>query len=155
MSREKSSRVSALYILAGKGKPGRKTKAVEVVEGKGIPGDAHFEDARAPVSIAAADIEDWMAGQDTQGLCFERFKANLWIRIPQEELKRVGKGTQLTCGEAVLEITNGKARCFPECARVKQGLPCLLREACWYAVCVSGGIIREGDLVEIRQKNNE
>ena len=89
MSREKSSRVSALYILAGKGKPGRKTKAVEVVEGKGIPGDAHFEDARAPVSIAAADIGDWMAGQDTQGLCFERFKANLWIRIPQEELKRV------------------------------------------------------------------
>ena len=155
MSREKSSRVGALYILEEKGKPGRKTKAAKVVEGKGILGDAHFEDAEAPVSIAAADIGDWMACQDTQGLCFERFKANLWIRIPQEELKRVGKGTQLTCGETVLEITKGKGRCFPECARVKQGLPCLLREACWYAVCVSGGIIREGDPIEMRQKNNE
>ena len=155
MSRECSGRVDALYIFEEKGKPGRRIRTAEIVAGKGVRGDFHFEDVDAPVSIAAVSAGEWMLRQSVQGLCFRRFKANMWIDIPKDELGTIKKGMQLVCKGIVLEIKKGKGRCFAECERVKRGLPCLLREGCWYAVSVSGGSICEGERVKIRQKNNE
>ena len=92
MSRECSGRVDALYIFEEKGKPGRRIRTAEIVEGKGVRGDFHFEDVDAPVSIAAVSAGEWMLRQSVQGLCFRRFKANMWIDIPKDELGTIKKG---------------------------------------------------------------
>ena len=107
----KESYISDLYVFEEKGKPGQREEQVRVKKGRGIRGDLHFEDPDAPVSICTCFVREWMKQQEVEGLCFQRFKANIWIEI-QGEPSGFQKGMHIRCGEVILEIRRGKGRCF-------------------------------------------
>ena len=118
----KESYISDLYVFEEKGKPGQREEPEQVKKGRGIRGDLHFEDPDAPVSICTCFVKEWMKRQEVEGLCFQRFKANIWIET-QGEPSGFQKGMQIRCGEASLRSGGGRAGAFRSVQECRKDFP--------------------------------
>lgn len=120
-------------------------KDAELVSGKGLRGDRHFNKEN-PVSILA--ISDDVAKEEdlAQGLCLSKFKANLYISGLSVSEGEMTNGLKINIGEALLQIS-GKKHCYPNCQLNADGKSCSLRGAAVFCIVILGGVIRQGDEV--------
>lgn len=135
-------KISGLHIFEEKGKPGIEKDKVKVLKGGGIEGDRHCFDKDRQISIVTGDTLAWMQKQEVEGLCFQKFKANIIIEARGTDIR----GTRIKAGDTVLAV-EGKKRCFEGCRRCQEEMDCMLKESCYYASAVSDGELHVGDLI--------
>jgi MOSC domain-containing protein YiiM len=137
--------VESLQIFEKKGAPGTAVAQVRAMAGAGLAGDRHADGGPKQISVTDAAAAVWMARQPEEGLCFPRYKANITVSFAGGRTFR--PGDRFRAGSAVLEITDSRKLCFPECPRFPKREACLLRWSAWYARVVESGVIRTGDPV--------
>lgn len=81
----------------------------------------------------------------SDGLCAGKFRANIVTRGLDIALLRAGD--TVSAGSAMLEITQVGKRCYPECALVRRGDGCGLRDACAFAEVRTAGRIDDGGII--------
>lgn len=141
-----TTKIKELYVFSKKGEKGEARNAVQTVEHGGIVGDMHCDDSTRQISVLTKELIQWMDSQETQGLCFQRFKANIVLEGLTES---VSEGTILKIGTAVLSISETGKSCFESCERYNKKMDCMLRENCYFAETISPGVIHVEDPVEI------
>lgn len=140
--------VTGLNLFAGKGQPGTPIERIQCITEElkgGIEGDCHYGEGEKQVSITSEEILKWMQEQETEGLCFAKYNANIVVKGSEGQLWSVGE--KIVFGEAVLKITGRGKKCFNECRRHAAGMDCRLRDGCCYAKVVKAGEVRIGDMV--------
>lgn len=141
-----NGKVVGLMRFIEKGKPGEALEKAILLDDMGIEHDRSCKrGASRQASLLEADVRAWMEEQQTQGLCFQRYRENL--TVDGVALSETGIGDRLAVGECILEITGNK-ECFQECARVQAGLPCRLAQSARYASVAKGGVLQLGDPVQ-------
>lgn len=130
-------KVAALCRKSGKDQP------LEHLDRWGLEaGDG--EDNRQ-ISLLPGEAREAVERMGKRGLCMERFYANLEIA----GLPALESGQRLTAGDAVLEVTDVRKKCFPECLLVREGADCPLKTGCRFARVVRGGTVAVGDAVAL------
>lgn len=87
------------------------------------------------------------AGDWDEGLCVRRFSEN----ITADTLPALQPGDELYAGTLQLRITAAGKTCFPECRFQQAGTSCPLAEAAFFAEVTQDGIVRPGDLLQIKE----
>ena len=72
-----SGRISGLWRFTEKGRPGEEIPEAVFIENKGMEGDRFADGGERQVTLLPAETAAWMAEQETPGLCFRRYKANV------------------------------------------------------------------------------
>ncbi|MCD7982174.1 MAG: hypothetical protein LUF32_07680 [Clostridiales bacterium] len=142
-----SAVLKSIQIFKAKGEPGTPLAEAEAVLDHGLAGDRHCMDERNPISLSDAGLSEWNSRQRYDALCFHRFKTNLTLEnfgelsLKPGDLIRVGD-------QVVLEICSSFKKCYREkCELYNHGIPCPLPACMLFAVCRTGGVVREGDAV--------
>ncbi|MEG0792774.1 MAG: ThiF family adenylyltransferase [Lachnospiraceae bacterium] len=143
----KKAEISSIYRYDQKGAVGQEEESVKLLKGQGIEGDIHCTGGERQISLSTSYLQQWIDTQAVKGLCFSRWKCNLWIdgRI----MEHLSVGTRLKIGTAILEITVQEKRCFPECPRLQRNMKCELLKGCCFAKVVQGGIVKKKDPIII------
>ena len=136
-------RIEKLQLLTGKGQPPLPVNSVEAIAGLGLKGDRFCDGSPRQISLLDASVRSWMDRQETEGLCFRRYKGNLLLS--DCNIGSLKPGELCQAGKAVLRITETDKECFPECPRRQKGLKCQLPGGCGYAEVAEGGEISLGD----------
>ena len=103
----------------------------------------------SPRQVSLADSMALSAARKLQGLCVRKFDADLVTE--GVELDALYPGCRLHIGEAEIEISSEKKRCFEECALRQRGETCPLPRNVAFARTVSGGQIEKG--ADIKKEN--
>ena len=141
-------KVEKLKIFTEKGKPGEIVQSVQCAADCGLVGDRFAKGGEKQLTMMDKSCEEWLCGQEMQGLCFKRFKAN--ITVEDFDLSILKTGEKLLCGEAVLEISAQNKECFEECTRVQNEMDCMLRKHAKYLkVSKSGAIRTDNEITKI------
>ena len=146
--------IERIRVYPEKGAAGRDLTEGRLIEGLGLEGDFHAVGGERQISLLLADIyEETMAGKE-KGLCFSRFKENLFIRrrTPANpgsgetfpEFDGIRPGLELFAGEAILKITGETKHCHEECSLYRQGRQCPLAGMNLFAKVEKSGIIGIG-----------
>jgi len=139
-----AARITGLFVAQERKAPRVAVSEITLVEDHGIEGDAYagpgdrqvvfFEDAARAALLEA----------EKQGLCYARFHEN--VRIEGLELGSLAEGDHLRLGDAEVEITSVRKRCYAEC-ELGPG-ECVIRGRVAFGRVVRGGSVRTGALVE-------
>ncbi|MBW2369246.1 MAG: MOSC domain-containing protein [Deltaproteobacteria bacterium] len=136
-------------IAISKKKGTRKTciSMAHLVENFGLEGDAHAGDWHRQVSFLAAESIEKARSQGLD-VTFGDFAENIattgleWVQLPV--------GTQVRLGnEALVEITQIGKECKNKCAIYYQAGDCIMPREGVFAKVIKGGMIRNGDAVEV------
>ncbi|MBR2028374.1 MAG: hypothetical protein IKA10_05225 [Oscillospiraceae bacterium] len=138
-------KIEKIKIFTEKGKPGKMVQSVDCLVDLGLSGDRFAKGGEKQLTIIDRDSENWICAQETQGLCFGRFKAN--ITVEDMDLSVLKSGDKLFCGDAVLEISSEKKECFAECERVQNKMDCRLRNSAKYLKVHKSGRININDYI--------
>ncbi len=114
------------------------------------------DDARA-VSLFTARGRAERASDRARGLCFDRYTEDITLDLPPGH--RLLPGTRITvysgadAGEGaaeapILEVSEVRKRCFPECERPDKG-GCPLRRHAAFARVIQGGRLASGTAVHV------
>ena len=76
-----SGRISGLWRFTEKGRPGEEIPEAVFIENKGMEGDRFADGGERQVTLLPAETVAWMAEQETPGLCFRRYKANVQLSL--------------------------------------------------------------------------
>jgi MOSC domain-containing protein YiiM len=134
-------KVTGIFCYAERRKPGVPLKDAQLFESKGLEGDIHFGSGDRQLAIADTHALDREPADVPRGLCFDKFKANLFIE--GLSMLPIKVGQIVSIGDAEIEITQTKD-CYPEdCARfaAMAGGGCPAREGCAFAKVVKSGRI--------------
>lgn len=139
--------LKSIQIFKEKGRPGTPLSEAVAIQGHGLEDDRHCMDERNPISMSDEKLAEWIGRQEYDGLCFHRFKTNL--TLDDLEPLALKKGDLIQVGDrAVLEICSAFKKCYQEkCELYNQGIPCRLPGSMLFAVCRTGGVIAENDMV--------
>ena len=137
--------VTRLSVKAAKGLPAQQVGQLFLSAAVGAEGDPRGERADRQLSLLSSSAETEMDVMGRPGLCMGRFSANLLI--DGAALPTLPAGTRLRIGDAVIELSAIRKKCFPECTLVSSGSPCPLRAGCRFARVVTEGLVRTGDAV--------
>lgn len=140
-------RIAAVNISTKKGRTKAPITRVNLIKGFGLEGDAHGGGGERQVSLLAKESVDKMKASDLKGFCTEKFVQN--ITTEGIMLHILHKGTRLSMGEAVLEISHVGKDCYEGCHILKQSRKCVLATEGVFARVIKGGIIKPGDNIEI------
>ncbi|MFH1885191.1 MAG: MOSC domain-containing protein [Pseudomonadota bacterium] len=140
-------RIVSIAVSKHKGTPKTRREEAEVLPGHGLAGDAHAGDWHRQVSLLAAEA---IREAQAQGLSvdFGDFAENVategvdWKALPVGTRARLG-------GSVLLEITQIGKECHTRCAVYHRAGSCIMPTEGVFARVIEGGVIREGDAVEI------
>lgn len=134
-----TAEVEQIIRYTEKGRPGEALRGARLLAGGGLEGDRHG----GGVSLVAGESLDWLAARAGEnGLCFNKFKANIVFR----GAGMVRPDGRFAVGGTVLRA-EGK-RCYGECGLYRSGKPCGLAQSACVAEVELGGDIKVGDTIE-------
>lgn len=141
-------KVKAINISVEKGTVKTSVSSCQLIEHHGFSGDAHAGDWHRQVSLLADESVDKMRALGANQLVSGIFAEN--ITTTGIELYTLPIGTQLSIGDSILEVTQIGKECHHGCAIQKQVGQCVMPREGIFAVVVQGGLIHEGDDIEVR-----
>jgi MOSC domain-containing protein YiiM len=145
--------IIAVCTSAAKGERKKNIDQGQLQEGFGLVGDAHGGDWHRQISLLAIESIDKMraAGLDVGP---GDFAENLTTQ--GVDLYNLPVGTTLRVGkEILLEITQIGKVCHDRCAIYHQAGDCVMPREGVFAVVLTGGPVKVGDLIEILESDEE
>jgi len=141
--------IERIRIYPEKGSVGVERLEAHFIEGFGLEGDFHAKggDRQLSLLLEQKEHEPKVRGSTVRGLCFSRFKENIYIRGMVADVLR--PGVRLEAGGAVLEITGESKRCHEECTLYRAGKACPLAGQSLFAKVLKSGLIRAGDRIDV------
>ncbi|WP_245596514.1 MOSC domain-containing protein [Fusobacterium perfoetens] len=139
-------KIKAVCISEKKGTDKKNIHECEIVEGFGLKNDAHGGNWHRQISLLSYEkIEDFKkrGGEVIDG----SFGENLIVS--GLNLVNIPIGTKLKINDIVLEVTQIGKECHSHCEIFKKVGDCIMPREGIFAKVISGGIIKEGDIVEI------
>ncbi|MGM0674534.1 MAG: MOSC domain-containing protein [Spirochaetota bacterium] len=105
--------ITALFIARGRKHPRDSVHSLMLLAEHGVEGDVHAGPGDRQVVLFEEHARGALDDAENRGLCYARFHEN--VRVSGLSLGELAAGTRLACGEATLEITSARKRCFEEC----------------------------------------
>ncbi|MFW6081489.1 MAG: MOSC domain-containing protein [Desulfosalsimonas sp.] len=145
----KNQKIKILAINISRAKGTRKdaVQEAELVEGHGISRDAHAGDWHRQVSFLAAEAIDSARSRGLEVTPGD-FAENITTLGIEWETLPVGTRVEIG-GEAVAEITQIGKQCHKPCAIYYKAGDCIMPAKGVFAKVIRGGIIRNGDIIQI------
>ena len=143
-----NGKVEKIKIFFEKGVPPETPQKAECAADLGLVGDRYAKGGEKQLTAIDAQCAEWMEKQQTKGLCFARFKAN--IEFENMDLSQLKQGDVLVCGSAELEVSGTEKECFEQCARVQQGMDCMLKKHAKYLRVKQSGTIAVNDVTTVK-----
>jgi len=144
-----SGKIKKIKIFHKKGEPPQIVSQADCMVDLGLLGDRFAKGGEKQLTAIDEICENWLSEQDTEGLCFKRFKAN--ITVENMDLSLLKTGQKLICGSTELEFSSECKECFAECARVQQKMDCMLRNHAKYLKVSKSGTIGENDTITVKE----
>ena len=144
-----SGKIKKIKIFHKKGEPGKIVPEAECLVDSGLVGDRFAKGGEKQLTAIDEICESWLLLQETEGLCFKRFKAN--ITVENMDLSVFKTGQKLIFEDAELEFSQENKECFAECARVQNKMECMLRNHAKYLKVSKSGKIRENDKIKTEE----
>ena len=136
-------RLERIVYFPVKGEPGIAAEKRKVSPEQGLEGDWHGLDGDGSLTVWTTEARALLTEQGFSGICFQRFKENL--SISGADLQKLGAGTRLRIGEAVLEVEPRKKKCHPDICPLGEGRKdCLLKKQSLYVKTVKPGMLTVG-----------
>ncbi len=117
------------------------------IEDHGLKGDAHAGDWHRQVSLLAIESFNKMENLGVEGLVPGVFAEN--ITTEGLELFSLPVGTRFKIGDTIQELTQIGKECHSGCAISKKVGKCVMPKEGIFTKVIKGGVIREGDFIEI------
>ena len=127
--------------------PDKKTVVLEranLLRDMGIQGDKNAKGGDRQLSLLPLKVREDIEKGIVTGLCLPRFTEN----ITYTGDARLVVGERYTIGEAVIEISGTRKKCFAECENVIKNKPCILVKTVSYAKIILGGNVDENDEIQ-------
>jgi len=115
-----------------------------------MQGDYHAIGGERQLTLISSIAKDCMDSAETMGLCFSKFHENMVI--DEMSLKTLTDAQRLKIGEAVLEVSSVRKKCYPElCKLALNGEECLLMKEVRFAKVITSGVVAVGmEVIVIR-----
>ena len=142
------AKVMAVCISEKRGTEKKNIYECEIVEGFGLKNDAHGGDWHRQVSLLSFEkIEDFKrrGGDVIDGSFGEN------IIVSGIDLRTLPVGTRLKINQVILEVTQIGKECHSHCEIFKRVGDCIMPREGIFSKVIKGGIVKEGDDVEIIQ----
>lgn len=142
-------RVLSINISKKKGEMKEPLEHGNFIENFGLEGDAHGGNWHRQVSLLAQESIDIMTNMGVEGLCFGNFAEN--ITTQGITLHEIPVGTQLRIGETIQEVTQIGKECHADkgCAVAQKVGKCIMPTQGIFTKVIRGGIVKNGDEIEI------
>ena len=140
-----SGKIKKIKIFHKKGEPAEIVSQAECLVDSGLVGDRFAKGGEKQLTAIDEICENWLSQQETEGLCFKRFKAN--ITVENMDLSALKPGQKLILRDAELEFSQENKECFAECVRVQNKMDCKLRNHAKYLKVSKSGKICESDKI--------
>lgn len=139
-------KVMAINISEDKGTQKKNIHSARLIENFGIENDAHAGNWHRQVSLLSYEkIEEFKA----KGASIQDGSFGENLIISGYDLKTLPIGTQLRCGEVLLEVTQIGKSCHSRCEIYKIMGDCIMPREGIFAKVLHGGVITEGDDIEV------
>ncbi len=112
-------------------------KEAMLVKDKGIEGDKNAKGGERQLSLLPLKVREDIEKEEITGLCIPRFTEN----ITHTDDARFKEGERYTLGEAVIEISGIRKKCFSQCENIIKNKSCTLVKSVTYAKIISTGIV--------------
>ena len=117
--------------------------------GWGIEGDAHAGEWHRQVSLLSYQkVEEF----NLLGACVSDGAFGENLLVDGIDCASLPVGTILRCGDVVLEVTQIGKECHQACAIRQRVGTCIMPHQGIFARVLSGGVIREGDVILVEEK---
>ena len=145
--------VTSVNISERKGEQKHPVPEIRLKQRHGIVGDAHAGDWHRQISLLAEESVDTMRAVCPIELPAGVFAENINTR--GIDLKHLPVGTHLRIGETEVEVTQIGKECHNDCAVKKAVGRCVMPTEGIFAVVVTEGTVRSGDLITILEAQHE
>ena len=142
-------KVEKIKIFRTKGEPGEIVQKADCTADCGLVGDRFAKGGEKQLTMIDNICESWLCTQETAGLCFKRFKAN--ITAVNMDLSAFKSGQKLNIGTAKLQFSAENKECFAECVRVQNKMDCLLRNHAKYLKVTESGTLSLDDEIDTEE----
>jgi MOSC domain-containing protein YiiM len=136
-------KVARIYIRT----PDKSTVSLQkalLVKDAGIQGDKNARGGDRQLSLLPLKVREDIEKGIVTGLCLPRFTENITY-TGDSQLK---EGERYLIGEAVIEISGTRKRCFSECENIIKNKPCILVKTVSYAKIILSGNVDENDEIQ-------
>ena len=136
----------AINISEKRGTEKKEIQEAQLVTDFGIVGDAHAGKWHRQVSLLSYEtIEEFKSrGADVIDGAFGEY-----LVVKGIDLKNINIGDKLKCNNVILEITQKGKECHSHCEIYKKMGECIMPTNGVFAVVNNGGIIEEGDEINV------
>jgi len=146
-SRKRNGKVIAVCVSDRRGVQKKRIGECEAKVNHGLVGDAHAGDWHRQISLLADESADVLR---RKGIDVEAGGFGENLRTVGIELKTLPIGTYLKVGdEVLLRVTQIGKECHDRCAIYYQAGDCVMPREGIFTEVVRGGVIREGDTIEV------
>ncbi|MCR5843887.1 MAG: MOSC domain-containing protein [Oscillospiraceae bacterium] len=142
--------IKAVCISERKGQQKHPVESVHLRPEYGIEGDAHAGNWHRQVSLLGQESVDRLQEKISIPLLPGAFAEN--ILCEGIELYTLPVGTRLRVGTALCEVTQIGKECHADCAIRRQAGDCVMPREGIFAIVLTEGEARAGDLVTIEEK---
>lgn len=141
-----TGKIVAVCTSLNKGERKKNVGTSMLIEGLGLEGDAHAGFKHRQVSLLALESIEKMRekGLDVNPGDFAENLTTEGI-----EVCTLPVGTQLTVGEALLEVSQIGKECHTRCAIYYQAGDCVMPKEGIFAIVLKGGKVTVGDKIEV------
>ena len=143
-------KVEKIKIFHAKGQPGENVQKADCTADCGLLGDRFAKGGEKQLTMVDDICESWLGTQETAGLCFKRFKAN--VTVENMDLSAFKTGQKLKIGTAKLEFSTENKECFDECVRVQNKMDCILRNHAKYLKVINSGTMSVEDKINTEEE---
>ena len=147
---KQSAVIKAVCISEKKGQQKHPVERVRLRPEHGIEGDAHAGNWHRQVSLLGQESVDRLQEKISIPLFPGAFAEN--ILCEGIELYKLPVGTRLRVGTALCEVTQIGKECHADCAIRRQAGDCVMPREGIFAIVLTEGEARAGDLVAVEEK---
>lgn len=141
--------VKAVCISEKKGTQKKNIHQARLIENFGLEGDAHAGNWHRQVSLLSYDKVEAFRGAGAP-VVDGSFGEN--ILVEGIDFKTLPIGTKFKCNDIVLELTQIGKECHNGCEIFKIMGDCIMPREGVFAIVLQGGVISEGDVLEIIER---
>ena len=139
-------RIMAVNISEKKGTQKKNVHSARVIEDWGLENDAHAGKWHRQVSLLSYEkIEDFKA----KGAPVDEGAFGENLIVQGIDLRQLPVGTQLQCGEVLLEVTQIGKKCHSGCEIFKIMGDCIMPREGIFTRVLKGGVISDGDEIRV------
>mgnify|MGYP006279925025 CR=1 FL=1 len=137
--------VARIHLAPERGAERRLVQRAELRASWGIVGDVYAGPGARQVVLYGAESRTALESAAEPGLCYPRFRENLLLEGLDPGTLELG--ARIRIADVVLEVSEARKRCWPECALPRPA--CVIRDHVAFCIVVAGGAIDVGDRVEL------